>query len=216
MRLRGGAVLSARRWGPRAAVIRSLARENDVDLHWSLGWNRVRATVGGNPTLVEAGRVVVRSSSHPFFRRNPRTGVGTTPDGRVLMITVDGRRRRYSRGITLRGFARLFRSLGANWALNLDGGGSTTMVVRGRVINRPSDGPERPVSSALLIVPAGASARPASLGTSSGEGVAGSKVWDEVVTDPASTGGFISSLRERGAKLPSRLLEAARAFERRG
>jgi hypothetical protein len=51
------------------------------------------------------------------------------------------------------GFARLFKSLGARWAFNLDGGGSTTMFVKGEVVNRPSDGHERPVSSALVVLP---------------------------------------------------------------
>jgi hypothetical protein len=50
-------------------------------------------------------------------------------------------------------FARLFKQLGARSALNLDGGGSTTMFLKGKVMNRPSDGPERLVSSALLVLP---------------------------------------------------------------
>jgi hypothetical protein len=50
-------------------------------------------------------------------------------------------------------FARLFKRLGARWAFNLDGGGSTTMYVKGRIVNRPSDGSERPVSSALVVLP---------------------------------------------------------------
>ena len=50
-------------------------------------------------------------------------------------------------------FARLFKQLGARSAINLDGGGSTTMFLKGKVMNRPSDGPERLVSSALLVLP---------------------------------------------------------------
>jgi hypothetical protein len=72
-------------------------------------------------------------------------------DGRVLLVVVDGRRRA-SVGMDLVGLAKLMRRLGAVSALNLDGGGSSTMVVRGKVKNRPSDGWERPRSSAVLVL----------------------------------------------------------------
>ena len=77
-----------------------------------------------------------------------------TADGSLLLVTVDGRRAGWSAGVTLPEAARLMRSLGARDALNLDGGGSTAMTVRGRVVNRPSDaGGERPVSDALVVLP---------------------------------------------------------------
>jgi exopolysaccharide biosynthesis protein len=202
----GGIVLSARREGPRAAAIKALPHAGVVTLTWSLGWPNVRETVGGNPTLVEDGRIVVGRSSSPFYARHPRTGVGTTGDGRVLLVTVDGRRRKHSVGLTLPGFAKLMRSLGATWALNLDGGGSTTMVVRGRVVNRPSDGPERPVSSALLVLPAGAG------GSQRATVVPAREVWRDVATDPASTGGLADALAGRSMRLPASLERAARTF----
>jgi exopolysaccharide biosynthesis protein len=77
-----------------------------------------------------------------------------TDEGRLLLVTVDGRHPGWSVGMTLPEAARLMRSLGARDALNLDGGGSTTMTVRGQVVNRPSDGGgERPVSNALYVTP---------------------------------------------------------------
>lgn len=216
----GGIVLSTPARGERAHRIRMLKKGSRVTLSWSLGWPRAVETVGGNPTLLEAGRIVVGHSNHPFFRRNPRTGVGTTPNGRVLLVTVDGRRPRYSRGITLKGFARLFRSLGATWALNLDGGGSTTMYVRGRgVVNRPSDGRERPVSSALLLVhrytapkalPVAAQPKPKPKPTPT---PAPARVWSRVVGDPASTGGLADSLPRRH-RLRGSLRRAAETFRR--
>jgi hypothetical protein len=209
---RGGIVVAARRGGLGGERIRSLTNGQRIGLHWSLGWPGVIETLGGNPTLVEDGKVVVGWSTHPFFRRNPRTGVGTTSDGRVLMITVDGRQRRYSKGITLRGFARLFRSFGARWALNLDGGGSTTMVVRGDVVNRPSDGRERPVSSALLVLPKSSSGRLYSTSLADEEKtVSTSATWLDIATDPASTGGLTSALVERGMGL-GRLNQVAARF----
>ena len=86
--------------------------------------------------------------------RQPRTLAGVRADGRLILVTVDGRRPGWSAGVTLAEAARLMRSLGARDALNLDGGGSSAMTVRGRVVSRPSDaGGERPVSDALVVLP---------------------------------------------------------------
>ncbi|MGH2746845.1 MAG: phosphodiester glycosidase family protein [Actinomycetota bacterium] len=202
----GGTVIATPRRSRRAPAISSLEAGQRLRLMWSLGWRGVLETVGGNPTLIERGRIMVGWSSHPFFRRNPRTGIGTTRDGRVLLVTVDGRQRRYSVGMSLRAFARFFKSQGARWALNLDGGGSTTMVVRGKVRNRPSDGRERPVSSALLVL-----RRPKRLArkitttqqTATNPLAAidlsrwpdSERVWSRIADDPASTKGMESALR---------------------
>ncbi|HEY3247256.1 MAG TPA: phosphodiester glycosidase family protein, partial [bacterium] len=87
-------------------------------------------------------------------RRHPRTAVGTLADGRIVLFVVDGRSPYHSLGMTLLELAMELRRLGAVDALNLDGGGSTTMVVHGRVINLPSDeNGERPVGSVLLVLP---------------------------------------------------------------
>ena len=82
------------------------------------------------------------------------TGIGVTGDGRLLLVVVDGRSRR-SVGMTLRRFARTFLDLGAVEAVNLDGGGSSAMWIRGRgIVNSPSDpGGERSVVNAVMILP---------------------------------------------------------------
>jgi hypothetical protein len=123
--------------------------------------------VSGGPRLLAGGRVRVRSSaegfnplSAPWFHgsfvasRQPRTMAGVRRDGSLLLVTVDGRRPGWSAGVTLQEGARVMRSLGARDALNLDGGGSSAMAVRGRRVNLPSDpGGERPVSDAILVLP---------------------------------------------------------------
>ena len=123
--------------------------------------------LGVGPRLLRAGRVSIPAAAEgldppqapSFFRtfvasRQPRTLAGVRPDGTLLLVTVDGRRPGWSVGMTLREAARLMRSLGARDALNLDGGGSTTMTVRGEVVNRPSDrGGERPVADGLFVLP---------------------------------------------------------------
>lgn len=82
--------------------------------------------------------------------RQPRTAIGRTADGRVLLVTVDGRQPGWSSGLTVRELADTMLALGAQHALNLDGGGSTTMTVDARPVNRPSE-VGRSVSSGLFV-----------------------------------------------------------------
>jgi hypothetical protein len=84
--------------------------------------------------------------------RHPRTLIGTDREGFIWLAAVDGRQADYSIGMTFADLQRLCDRLALTDALNLDGGGSTTMVVEGRVVNRPSDptGP-RPVSDAIVV-----------------------------------------------------------------
>ncbi len=202
----GGRVISARWRTGKSDLLASIPVGATVWLGWTLGWGPVQETIGGNPALVHEGQVVVPKSRAPFFARHPRTGVGVTRDGSVILATVDGRQRR-SIGMTLRGFARFFRSLGAVTALNLDGGGSTTMVVRGRVMNRPSDGSERPVSSALVVLPPGRI-----LGANRTRASEFASVWGTVAQDPASTGGLAHSLMREGVDLRGSMKKAAHRF----
>jgi hypothetical protein len=91
----------------------------------------------------------------------PRSAVGYSKNGRYLyLVVVDGRQPLYSQGMTLKELARLMQSLGADYAMNLDGGGSSTMVVENpngqpRVLNSPIDnyipGRERPVANHLGV-----------------------------------------------------------------
>ena len=117
------------------------------------------AVVGVGPRLLRQGRVtltaVVERFVPSFFaQRAPRTLAGVGAGGRLLLVTVDGRRPSWSAGLTLLEAARTMRALGAREAVNLDGGGSTTMAIRGKLVNRPSDpGGERPVGDALLVQP---------------------------------------------------------------
>jgi hypothetical protein len=121
------------------------------------GWGDVVEAMGGNHFSARNGAIKVPSASayREGAQRHPRTNVGVTADGRVLMVTVDGRRPGYSIGVTLKEMGQLMRSLGATDAFNLDGGGSTVMARRFlgsgsfKVTNRPSDGSERVHSQAL-------------------------------------------------------------------
>ena len=88
-----------------------------------------------------------------FVKRNPRTIAGVDRQGRTVLVTVDGRSTE-DLGLSVPEAADVARSLGLVDAINLDGGGSTTMVVDGSVISHPSDATgERPVGDALVISP---------------------------------------------------------------
>ncbi|HEY0454483.1 phosphodiester glycosidase family protein, partial [Actinophytocola sp.] len=117
-----------------------------------------RVAVGGLPVLLREGAIdpQVDSAGNAGFRGvNPRTAIAVADAGRrLLLVTVDGRQPGRSVGISLRDLAALLQSLGARDAINLDGGGSTTMVANGRVVNKPSDAAgQRPVGDAILVLP---------------------------------------------------------------
>src|SRR3989454_2062771 len=125
----------------------------------------IASAVGGGPRLVKDGQVFVPFAWEWFSPRHvreraPRTAVGITAANKVLLVTVDGRGRQNT-GMTLREMAELMVQLGARDAMNLDGGSSATMVVGGRVVNDPSDGMERPIASALLVLHRPEAAAPA-------------------------------------------------------
>jgi hypothetical protein len=212
---RGGTLLSTPLHGEQATHIKSLEPKQIVRLSWTLEWPGILDVIAGNPTLLENELITATDCPAPFCNRHPRTGIGVTPEGRLLLVTVDGRRRGYSVGMTPVQFAKLFRHLGATWALNLDGGGSTTMVVEGEVINRPSDaGGEREVSSSVLVLPGPDEAEPAPLPfpavgtdtvpvtTSLGTFLARNPARDMAVLDPASTGGLLQAMSSGALRGP--------------
>ncbi|MGI8773654.1 MAG: phosphodiester glycosidase family protein [Actinomycetota bacterium] len=214
----GGSILATPLTSVHAPTLAALTPGEEVTLGWSTGWRGVLDTIGGNPTLIEGGTVIEGNvaGSGPFFERHPRTGIGTTPDGKVLMVVVDGRQTGYSVGMTLREFANLFRSLGADWALNIDGGGSSTLAIDGRVINRPSDGYERGVSSALVVLPGAdpGEADPTPQPDSPLYTLTRHAVWPSIAEDPASTGGLADHLLRSGQPLAPSLRGAAAEFRR--
>jgi exopolysaccharide biosynthesis protein len=111
-----------------------------------------KVAITGNQTLIDDGVVTVIDNKI----MHPRTAVGIDNDtGEVLLLVIDGRSS-LSRGYTMLELANLMVDLGADEALNLDGGGSSTMVARGgkgknRVVNVPSDGGLRRVTNALEV-----------------------------------------------------------------
>lgn len=120
-------------------------------------WEHVVHAVGGGPQLLAKGRLAGGGEGLPATlveHRHPRTAIGVLGDGRILLLVVDGRQPPHSLGMTIAELAMELQRLGAVEAMNLDGGGSSTMVVAGRIVNLPSDeAGERPVASALVVLP---------------------------------------------------------------
>jgi hypothetical protein len=212
-------VLASRRWRAGAEVLSAMQPGDHVRLRWSFGWPRVVDSMGGVPRLVEDGKIVASKCRSRFCRRHPRTGIGVTEEGTVVLMVVDGRSRR-SVGMTLYRFALTFASLEVTDAVNLDGGGSSAMWIAGRgVVNRPSDpGGERKVVNAVLVLPGGDPGE-ARLGSGRIGLVRGDASADPGTRDPGSVGGLAEAWVEGsivGGPVPPAIERIAERFERRG
>lgn len=136
------------REGIELRVLTSLTENNT-------SWADVEEAVAGGPYLLKDGKVYIdyETSGHGASfstARHPRTAVGVTADKKVVLAVVDGRQL-LSRGVSLPELAAVMKDLGATDAINLDGGGSSALSLRGLVLNSPSDGTVRRVSNALLV-----------------------------------------------------------------
>ncbi|MGQ0841347.1 phosphodiester glycosidase family protein [Actinokineospora sp.] len=165
----GADTLAALRPGDRIGVTYA-SRTNDG--------SAPKAAIGGNQLLIRDGEIVA-----PADPLHPRTAVGFSADGKkMFLLTVDGRQAPYQLGLNLRDIAAMLKEMGAHNALNLDGGGSSTMLAREpgteavRVENQPSDGGERPVPNGLALY------APAGSGTLTG-------FWVRTASDPAAAPG---------------------------
>ena len=157
----GGAILQAR--GPSRTILKAEATRG-LALTFRLGleswWDGVEEAIGGGPVLVRGGVAVYRPgdeffSSDLLNHRHPRTAVGQTADGRIILLVADGRSKR-SNGLTMNQLANAMVHYGADRAMALDGGGSSELAFNARVLNHPSDGHERGLAESLQLVYIGA------------------------------------------------------------
>ncbi len=124
-----------------------------LDFKRAILW-QVNDAVSAGPMLISKGKVHVATDEEVFFGSaipnvHPRSAAGITANGELILMAVDGRQPE-SRGVNLEELADLMLGVGSVWALNLDGGGSTTLIVNGLRLNRPSGGDtEREVMSVL-------------------------------------------------------------------
>ena len=112
--------------------------------------------VGGRPTVLSDGSIPDTSGHATLCQRNPRTSIGLSEDGRTLFIAVVDGRATSRVGMTCTELGEFMQGLGAHNALNMDGGGSSTMWLEGEgVLNYPTDGSERTVGNHLALVASG-------------------------------------------------------------
>ena len=171
--------------------------EDDCSTSMSVDWTKSYGTVSGNYTFLKGG--VVQEITDPnLLVRDPRTAVGYSADY-VFFFVVDGRNP-YSAGMTAEEMGVFFRdTLGATDATNLDGGGSSCMVVNGVVMNDPSDGAQRPVVNGMLMCNLAAKAVSTRFATGNLVATTGSAScrrgpgtdWDSIATIPGATQGTI-------------------------
>lgn len=143
--------------GPKAALVNALEPGKRVvfRIHTDgLDWKKVRNCVCGGPVLLRDSQKVVDSGAEGFSKtfsekRFPRTAVGRDGHGNMWLVVVD--QNKASAGATLDEMADVMLSLGCRDALNLDGGGSSTLDILGLTMNRPTADTERPVANAILL-----------------------------------------------------------------
>jgi large repetitive protein len=108
--------------------------------------------IGGGPTLVRGGKARPARDFPGVQMRDPRSAMGWN-DNYYYFVQADGRQPRYSMGMTLEELANYFVKLQCDSAINLDGGGSCTTWIAGKIVNSPSQrGRERPSANALVLV----------------------------------------------------------------
>jgi hypothetical protein len=157
----GPAVTDGHLWapaaGPRAALIVDAQKRPRLAMLKDVPADALQV-IAGSHIIVRDGKTIVDATGSFARTRHPRTAVGIADNGKTLvMVVVDGRRAGEAVGMSLTELADLMKQLGCRDAINLDGGGSTELVIRNpasgqlQVINRPSDGRERAVANVLGV-----------------------------------------------------------------
>ena len=137
----------------------SVGDEIAVSVSAAEGWENVVTAIGGGDIILKDGVMPegIIDEDHEKYS-NPRTAVGVRKDGTVIFYAVDGRSKS-GKGLTETGLSDVMAGLGCVSAINLDGGGSTSVIVKNSYsgeqayVNTPSDGKPRTIGNALLLVP---------------------------------------------------------------
>lgn len=140
--------------GPKSLLgTLEVGKKIKLDVRTLPEWKKVKHIISGGPYLLKDGEVFVDITAqklHSITGRNPRSAIGYTADNRLILVAVDGREGA-SVGLTLFELANFMQSIGCTNAINLDGGGSTVMYVKGNIVNNPKVAGGIPLSNAVVL-----------------------------------------------------------------
>lgn len=125
----------------------------DVEIKTNPKWENVQHIISGGPYLLKDNQIFIDMTAQKLQSiggRNPRTAIGYTEDNNLVLVAVDGREGS-SVGLTLVELAKLMKTLGCTNAINLDGGGSTVMYIKGQIVNHPHQPGGIALSNSLVI-----------------------------------------------------------------
>ena len=144
--------------GEGQRILNGLKVGDTLQIEQSLNepWNSATDILGVGPLLVKDGQVDITSAQEQIGvdvtgAKAPRTAVGILKNGNVMFAVLDGRQS-HSKGMMLDEFARFLIGMEVVDAVNFDGGGSSELVIGGKIVKSPSDGRQRPVATALTAV----------------------------------------------------------------
>jgi hypothetical protein len=225
-----GHVVAARRRTNKANILKTLVEGQVARLNWGHELDQSVDLIGGNPMIVDNGKIVGDTVYNCGYlcKLHPRSGVGITSNGKLLMVVVDGRQEGV-RGMYLHELARYFVKRGAERAMTFDGGGAAEMWIRGKVVSTPSDGRERRLVNALLVLGPEPTKEPASATRSNpllpfgletystpSYDALDREAFETAAADPGSLGGLADFLSRRGTPIPRWMEEVARDMRSAG
>lgn len=137
-----------------------------IKKHEAADWQEIDNIVGGIPLLIESGRILQdygqeRIKTAFTHQQHARTAVGILPSGNWVFVVVEKSQATGSPGMTLPELSSFLQKLGCHMALNLDGGGSSTLYLNGKIVNNPENELDekivlpisRPIGDAILVLP---------------------------------------------------------------
>jgi hypothetical protein len=140
---------------PELADVKKITAAANVKLK---KWKKIETAIAGGPILVQEAKIAISNEEEMMFAgkaiadKHPRTAMGYTKAGKLIIMVIQGRAPGEAEGATLIQEANMLLSLGCYEALNLDGGGSSCMLVNGKETIKPSDAAgQRPVPAVLMI-----------------------------------------------------------------
>jgi hypothetical protein len=141
-------------------VKRKLKQIKDTAKGSAIDFNKwkMQTAVGGGPVLLQFGEIKITNNEEMKFAgkaiedKHPRTAIGYTRDGKLIILVIEGRNPGKAEGATLTQLAQIFKEIGCWEALNLDGGGSSCMLVNGKETIKVSDATgQRPVPAVFIV-----------------------------------------------------------------